>query len=554
VSVAAASPPRRWLYGAAPDLLIGCGLWYAFALVVLALAGSQVRMAGMFTLMPFLLLAFAAPHYGATLLRVYQQREERQTYAAFAIFATAILAAVFVVGVHSAIVGSVVLTIYLTWSPWHYTGQNYGIATMFLRRRGVDLSGNVKHFVYASFTLSYVLVFLAMHSGARPDDWIPLAYSPVGYRFLSMGLPYASVTVTAAAIAYLVATVGAAVLLLRRASLRDIAPVGALALTQALWFSIPLILRQWHLETGIEPWGDRFGTYYFMWIGIGHSVQYLWITSYYARVRSDWTGQLPYYVKALLAGTAIWTIPTLVFAPNALGRLPFDAGLGILAASAVNLHHFILDGAIWKLRDGSVARILLRRRDPSEEATALEPPRRRWIAPAVWALGAISFAITFGVKWEREVGVRRAFASGDLARVESALERFTWVGRDSPRLRRALGRAFEERGNSQRAKIAYERALALYPSAPIWFSLAALDVKDENWAEAARAYEEGLKINPEREDVYFRLGLVLLELEQPERAREAFERAVALNPDREINRIMLERAADAAETREGRGS
>ena len=32
----------------------------------------------------------------------------------------------------------------------------------------------------------------------------------------------------------------------------------------------------------------------------------------------------------------------------------------LLVASVVNLHHFVLDGAIWKLRDGRVARVLLR--------------------------------------------------------------------------------------------------------------------------------------------------------------------------------------------------
>ena len=32
---AAAMPSGRWLYGPLPDLLIGCGLWYALALLAL---------------------------------------------------------------------------------------------------------------------------------------------------------------------------------------------------------------------------------------------------------------------------------------------------------------------------------------------------------------------------------------------------------------------------------------------------------------------------------------------------------------------------------------
>ena len=54
-------------------------------------------------------------------------------------------------------------------------------------------------------------------------------------------------------------------------------------------------------------------------------------------------------------------MPALVFAPQVLGGLPYDLGLGLMVASAVNLHHFVLDGAIWKLRNTRVAGVLLRR-------------------------------------------------------------------------------------------------------------------------------------------------------------------------------------------------
>ena len=62
----------------------------------------------------------------------------------------------------------------------------------------------------------------------------------------------------------------------------------------------------------------------------------------------------------MLAGAAIWTAPVLLLAPGVFGRVPYDLGLSALVAAAVNLHHFVLDGAIWKLRDGRVARIPLR--------------------------------------------------------------------------------------------------------------------------------------------------------------------------------------------------
>ena len=77
-----------------------------------------------------LIMVGSIPHYGATLLRVYESGEDRRKYAFFAVHATLVLAVAFVIGLRSALLGSLILTVYLTWSPWHYTGQNYGIFLM----------------------------------------------------------------------------------------------------------------------------------------------------------------------------------------------------------------------------------------------------------------------------------------------------------------------------------------------------------------------------------------------------------------------------------------
>ena len=91
-----------------------------------------------------LIMGFVMPHYGGTLRRVYEQRADRRAYTIFSVWATLAIFALFVVGIHSAYVGAIMVTVYLTWSPWHYTGQNYGLAVMFLRRRGVSVEPGVK--------------------------------------------------------------------------------------------------------------------------------------------------------------------------------------------------------------------------------------------------------------------------------------------------------------------------------------------------------------------------------------------------------------------------
>lgn len=545
-SAAAVPPDRRWIYGPLPDLLLGCGVWYMATFVALAVAGSEIRAGGAALALPFLTLVFGTPHYGATLLRVYERRDDRRAYAVFAVWATLGLAAAFAWGVHDALVGSVLLTTYLTWSPWHYTGQNYGIAVMFLRRRGVSLEGGVKRWLYLSFLLSFVLTFLAMHSGEQASHYAPLTYEGAGYHFLSLGLPspWADAVFAGVALAYGIALGGAAIQLLRRGSARALLPAALLAATQALWFSVPLLVRRYALPLGLEPWTSAHGSYYFLWIAIGHSVQYVWITSFYARQSGGWSGLGPYVTKVMLAGAAVWTLPALVFAPNLLGRLPFDAGLGILVAAVVNLHHFVLDGAIWKLRDGRVSRVLLR---PREEVAAEGEPvgRTRWLAPAIWATGAVCVGILFYAKWERDVGLPRALASGEVAEAQATLDRLGALGRDSGRLRAALGRAWLQRDRPAAAERELRRALELQPTLQTCYTLGNLYASQGRWREALEVYEKGLALDPDAELLHYRAGLAWLETGRPERAREAFARAAELNPERRINRTMLERAESA---------
>ncbi len=50
-------------------------------------------------------------------------------------------------GLYSPTVGSWLLTLNLTWSPWYYTSQNYGIVLTYLHRRGVDVTPDLKRLV-----------------------------------------------------------------------------------------------------------------------------------------------------------------------------------------------------------------------------------------------------------------------------------------------------------------------------------------------------------------------------------------------------------------------
>lgn len=538
-ATAAQSPvPDRWLFGPLPDLLLGCGLAYAVVFALLSVGGADFR--GVFApgLIPLLSVIGGTPHYGATLLRVYGERENRQKYFFFAVVATAVVWGLFVVGLHQATVGSLLLSLYLTWSPWHYTGQNYGIALLFLGRRGVRIRPLEKRVFYLSFLLSYVLVVLSIH-GVLPDaNYAPIQY-PGAYRFMTLGLPAGFVTPAFAvvAVAYGALALTALVLLARRAPLRDLYPTAALFLTQALWFSVPAIARHFGVLGSIDPLSVEYVGYVFAWVAFGHAVQYLWVTTYFARGRSDFAGKARYYGLCLAAGAALWGVPTLVF------RGPLEPAFGtasvfVMVMAAANLHHFILDGAIWKLRDGPVARVLLRAATPEP----VGPPRRSFVRPAVVVVGgalAASSALAIVVG---ELGFRRSLSSGDLVTAQRSLSALAFVGRADAAQYGQLGHAALARGRLQLAAEQYEASLALRPSAAGFQGLALVAEQSGRWRAAAKAYESAAALESAPAASLYKAGAAWRKAGDAARAVPLLEQAARLEPENRLIRSVLDLA------------
>ena len=519
------SPATRWLTGPWSDLLFGCGLIYLVPFAVLCADGPALRDALPLSLTPFLVLLTGVPHYGATLLRVYENRADRVRYAFFAIFTTLAIGAAFVAGLYQVAVGSWLLTIYLTWSPWHYSGQNYGIALMFLRRRSVEVSNVAKRLLHASFVLSFLLTVVMMHAVDPGITYAPGQYEGTVYRLLALDLPPAivSVLIPSLTVAYLATSLGAVWLLWRSSSLRDIAPATALMASQALWFVVPALARRTATLQGLEPLSTDHTTYAFLWVATAHALQYLWITRYYARARGE--AGLPWAGKALAAGAAIWIVPSLLFAPGVLGRLPYDAGLALLIAAVVNIHHFILDGAIWKLRDGPIARILLRGHlEPTTGATS-----GRWLSRTVWTAGALSVGLWCFATFEQAYGLEKALAAGDVGRLETAHRRLGFIGQESAKIHLAQAKLHQQRGDRARFAEHIEAASALHPGADTLFELAGIHHRARQGDAAITALERALALRPDSRKIRNRLAWLLVTYRKSDRS--ASERALRIASD-----------------------
>jgi hypothetical protein len=413
---------------------------------------------------------------------------------------------------------------------------------MFLRRAGATVSPALRRLVHASFVLSFVPVFANIHrAGSGGSD--PLYAASAGYRFAPLGIPEGVFTVALglAGLGY-AATAGAMLWQLgRQGKLTRFAPVLAIVVSQAAWFVLPVVLG-WFAPALYGPGGPT--ALAFIWVALAHSVQYLWISVHYARasgsVGATARATLGYLGVAVLAGAALWVVPAFVFAPGALGLLPFESGLGLLVAAAVNVHHFILDGAIWKLRHAPVGGVLV---SPSAAAAApavghAVPAGPSWLGRAALALvGAVAVVCWVVAAWEKEMGQRRAAAAGDFERLGVAAQRLALVGRDGPRIHVALGRLAARRGEQEAALAAYRRSLALHPTPDAWIGIGKIHEARRALLPARDAYEAALALDPRDATALDQLSGVFLALGDWDKAVATSYRAALHAPDRpEIRR------------------
>jgi tetratricopeptide (TPR) repeat protein len=329
-------------------------------------------------------------------------------------------------------------------------------------------------------------------------------------------------------VAYLACLGGAAWRLRRSGTLRDFGPSFVLVVNQALWTVIPAVTFSWGAA--------RHGTLFFaaVWLSAAHSAQYLWVTAYYARASDRPTSVKRFLAKALVAGTAVTILPVVILGPSLLGHLPFDAGLAACAFAMVNLHHFILDGAIWKLRDGRVARVLLRAPGTPELPQPIDaPPRTPWLRRGVWALAAVSVAIPV----LDIAAVRELRNADDPARIDRATAILRWTGRERVRTHVEIGERLAAAGRHGDAVRHFRRSIELFPTGRAWGALGVSYRALGEWEEALTAFDAALALNPDFAGAHFRRAEALLATATPEteaaarqRALASLDRALALRP------------------------
>jgi tetratricopeptide (TPR) repeat protein len=509
-----------WIYNPWIDMVVGCGAWSGplLLLAYFSIASNTLKWSIAFY---GLALFFNYPHYMATVYRAYHRSADFNKYRIFTVHITLLILGTVVLSHFWARALPFIFTLYLTWSPWHYSGQNYGIFMMFARRAGAHPSNAQRRSLYAAFLLSYAVLFLNFHTGPATD---PL--------FLSLNIP--ATASWWAQIVLATAFVGCSAYglsrLVSQAGWRSMVPSLTLFSTQFLWFLLPNVLS---LGEGLRFPQSRYSTGV---LAVMHSAQYLWITSYYARREAHSEGRQNWrpwaYFAVLVAGGIALFVPGPWITSHVF-HVDFTRSFLIFTA-LVNIHHFILDGAIWKLRDGRIANLLLnpqaRLADVANDAGNTLADSWRWlVGPGSTARSLRMGAAVALLIWGSVDQVRYYFALqhdnlSDLQRA-AALNSY-----DVP-LENRLARKELDAGNAEAAVAAWKRAMQADPHDPEpRDALLQYLTSEKRFGEAYAVTRVAMERAPGDAQLLTNHGILAEQLGHPDEAVKSWQKAVIADP------------------------
>jgi len=294
-----------------------------------------------------LVVLCVGPHYAATYRRAYTSMDVIRDHPWVTIAAPlGLLLVAAAAMLHPTTVGVAFFGLYVGWSGYHYSGQSIGLAMLFPLRQGARLDAREKRLLklplYVSWILSLVGFFrLTMPARSAAHELVRRAYAQA-----FLGGPPVPGWMTGAGLAVLGASFLGVAQVARECRRRGTPlpwPTYAVLSAQVTWFTVGLF----------EP------LFALTLVPVFHSLQYVALTSWHA-CHGPTAGPKLFarYALGILVLGLLINPGLFVFAGQA--GLAGDALVASAAATSfVNLHHFLLDGRIWRLRERRVVQSMV---------------------------------------------------------------------------------------------------------------------------------------------------------------------------------------------------
>lgn len=323
-------------------LVIGGG----FSLVVLALLQSAAMPAvSVFLkehLWTFVLLSNSA-HFAGSTVRLYTRPGSFRDLPFLTMGLPLVSLMVLGLGLlFPGALGQNLLSLYLTWSPYHYSAQAYGIAVLYCHRSGTPWDEGEKRWLRLACFAPFLYSFLTIPGGGLAWLMPPAVLAD----------PAAAAVRSFVASAAQVASFAGPLVLFVRHQAGGRARLPLISLLAVLANAVWLVMLSYQVAMVLAV------------ITIFHGLQYLAIlTIVHVKERMKrpdnrapaWRHAAGFYACCLGLGYLLFQVWPHAFV---LAGFSYAESL-LMVVSVINIHHFIVDAFIWRLR-----------RDPSYAAVA----------------------------------------------------------------------------------------------------------------------------------------------------------------------------------------
>jgi len=312
-------------------LIVGGGLSLALTAYLLW-GGAGLTSAQLQAQLPALILLSNSAHFAASTVRLYSRQDAFLSFP----FLTLVLPIVSIAVLSAAIfdpgtLGRNLQALYLSWSPYHYAAQAYGLTLMYAYRSGSTFGATERLWLRLSCLCPFLFAFVSASEAGL--GWLAPAWL--------LSVPIVEGARTAAATGL--------------KALSFLLPAGLF-----LWLlrgprpRLPLLSLLIMVANGIW-WITLAYMEAFVWATIFHGLQYLAVAIiFHVRERlqapgdtTPWWGHaLRFYLASLALGFLLFQVW-----PYGYVLLGFTLAQSVLLVAAViNIHHFIVDAYIWRLR------------------------------------------------------------------------------------------------------------------------------------------------------------------------------------------------------------
>ena len=276
------------------------------------------------------------PHFASTNYRLYHSRSSIAQYPLTSVVTPIVMVAA-VIGCYLSptALAPLFIKLYLLWSPYHFSGQTLGITMVYARRTGFVIDGWLRHsltaFIFLTFAVQNAWAEVGLHRNPFYGVDYPTLGIPVWLPQLLTKMMWVALAATIAMFVSRLVNGGQRVplILLLPAFTQYVwfvaTPAGQFAYMVPFFHSLQYLLLAWSVQMK-EGLAERHRD---------PSVRYVWSES--AR-----------WMTINIAGgyALFWMLPQIgsVFGKS----LAFSTAVML---AAIQIHHFFVDGVIWRLRN-----------------------------------------------------------------------------------------------------------------------------------------------------------------------------------------------------------